>query len=186
MPIGTLTKKIHSQPMPDVITPPMIGPTATAPPITPPYTPKARPRSLPWKAPAIKASEVANIIGPAGALHGAREVQRERRTGQPASGGGERENDQPGDEHQPPPEAVGERAGGQQEGGERQRVGVDDPLQVGEARVQRALDVRKRDVDDGDVEQQHEDRHRDGDQRPPLALHDRSPCRCLELPPRTI
>ena len=36
MPIGTLTKKIHSQPMPEVITPPMTGPTATAAPITPP------------------------------------------------------------------------------------------------------------------------------------------------------
>ena len=33
----------------------------------------------------------------------------------------------------PAAEAVGERAGGQHEGGERQRVGVDHPLQVGEA-----------------------------------------------------
>jgi hypothetical protein len=63
-PIGTLTKKIHSQPMPEVITPPTTGPTATAAPITPPNTPNAMPRSFPWKALAISASEVANIIAP--------------------------------------------------------------------------------------------------------------------------
>ena len=64
MPIGTLTKKIQFQPMPEVITPPTTGPIATAAPITPPKTPKATPRSLPWNAPAINASEVANIIAP--------------------------------------------------------------------------------------------------------------------------
>ena len=35
-PIGTLTKKIHLQPIPLVIAPPTNGPTATAPPMTPP------------------------------------------------------------------------------------------------------------------------------------------------------
>ena len=39
----------------------------------------------------------------------------------------------PADEHALAPDQVGERAGGQQERGERQRVGVDDPLQVLEA-----------------------------------------------------
>ena len=66
---------------------------------------------------------------------------------------------------------VGDRAGGQQQGGERQRVGVDHPLQVGEGRVERALDLRQRHVHDRDVEQQHEDAGADGDQRPPLASH---------------
>ena len=63
-PIGTLTKKIHCQPMPEVMTPPSTGPTATAAPVTAPNTPNAVPRSLPWKAWAISASEVANIIAP--------------------------------------------------------------------------------------------------------------------------
>ena len=71
------------------------------------------------------------------------------------------------------PEPVAERAGGEQEGGERQRVGVDDPLQAGEAGVQFALDVGQGDVDDRDVEQQHERRDRDQDEGPPLALHRR-------------
>ena len=64
MPIGTLTKKIHSQPMPEVMMPPTSGPIATAAPVTAPKTPKAVPRSRPWKAWAIRASEVANIIAP--------------------------------------------------------------------------------------------------------------------------
>ena len=36
IPIGRLTKKIHRQPIPLVIAPPISGPTATAPPTTAP------------------------------------------------------------------------------------------------------------------------------------------------------
>ena len=50
--------------MPVVMIPPTTGPTATAAPVTAPNTPKAIPRSRPWKAWAISASEVANIIAP--------------------------------------------------------------------------------------------------------------------------
>ncbi len=63
-PIGTLTKKIHFQPIPEVMIPPSTGPTATAAPVTAPKTPKAVPRSLPWNAWAINAREVENIIAP--------------------------------------------------------------------------------------------------------------------------
>ena len=110
MPIGTLTKKIHSQPMPEVITPPTTGPTATAAPITPPNTPKAMPRSRPWKAVRDQRQRGREHHRAAGALHGAEQVQRERRAGQPAGGRGEREDDQPRREHEPAPEAVGQRA----------------------------------------------------------------------------
>ena len=64
IPIGTLMKKIHSQPMPEVMIPPTTGPIATAAPVTAPNTPKAVPRSRPWKAWASSASEVAYIIAP--------------------------------------------------------------------------------------------------------------------------
>ena len=64
MPIGTLTKKIASQPMPSVSTPPTSGPTATEAPVTAPQTPNAVPRSRPWKAEASSASEVANMNAP--------------------------------------------------------------------------------------------------------------------------
>ena len=64
MPIGTLTRKIASQPMPSVSTPPTSGPTATEAPVTAPQTPNAVPRSRPWKAEASSASEVANMNAP--------------------------------------------------------------------------------------------------------------------------
>ena len=47
-PIGTLTKKIASQPIHSVSTPPTSGPTATAAPVVAPHRPSAVPRSRPW------------------------------------------------------------------------------------------------------------------------------------------
>ena len=44
---GRLTRKIHRQPKFAVSTPPMIGPTADAAPLTAPQMPNARPRSRP-------------------------------------------------------------------------------------------------------------------------------------------
>ncbi len=61
IPIGTLTKKIHSQPRPSVSTPPTRGPIATAPPIVAPQIPKAVARSGPWNSWAISARVVASI-----------------------------------------------------------------------------------------------------------------------------
>ena len=63
-PIGTLMKKIHSQPKPCVIAPPTSGPIATAPPIVAPQTPNAVPRSRPWNSWASSASEQANMAAP--------------------------------------------------------------------------------------------------------------------------
>ena len=64
IPIGTLTKKIHSQPRLSVIKPPISGPTATAPPTVAPQTPNAVARSLPWNSWPISASAVANMPAP--------------------------------------------------------------------------------------------------------------------------
>ena len=61
IPIGTLTKKIHSQPRLSVRIPPISGPTATAPPTVAPQIPIAVARSRPSNSWAIRASEVANI-----------------------------------------------------------------------------------------------------------------------------
>src|SRR3954447_846944 len=44
----------------------------------------------------------------------------------------------------------------------RESVGVDHPLHVAEAGPEVVADRRERHVDDRDVEQQHERRHRDG------------------------
>ena len=74
-PIGTFTRKIHSQPNPSVSAPPTSGPTATAKPVVAPQMPKAVPRSCGANSCAISASEVANIMAPPSALEAAREVQ---------------------------------------------------------------------------------------------------------------
>ena len=55
-------------------------------------------------------------------------------------------------------EAVAERAGGEQQAGEDEHVGVDDPLQLGAGRAEVALERRQRDVEDGVVEPDHEQR----------------------------
>ena len=54
---------------------------------------------------------------------------------------------------------------------ERERVGVDHPLQVGERGVERPLDRGQGDVHDRDVEQEHERGDADRQQRPPLPRH---------------
>ncbi len=61
IPIGTLTKKIHSQPRASVRMPPISGPIATAPPTVAPQMPIAFPRSRPSNSCAISASAVENI-----------------------------------------------------------------------------------------------------------------------------
>ena len=94
----------------------------------------------------------------------------ERRGREPADQRGEREDGEADGEHLAPAVDVAQDAGGQQERGQGQGVGVDHPLEVGEGRVQRPLDVGQRDVDHRDVEQQHEHRRADGDQGPPLAF----------------
>ena len=113
--------------------------------------------------------------GAADALDGAGQVEHEGRGGEAADQRGQREDDQTDGEDLPPPVDVARHPGGQQEGGQRQRIGVHDPLQVREARVQRLLNVRQRHVHDRDVEKEHEGRRADGDQGPPFAVESGHP-----------
>ena len=101
-------------------------------------------------------------------LHPAREVEHQRRLRDPAQQRSRRENHQPDREYPPSPEQVCERTGSQQQRCERERVGVNNPLQVCEARPQPGLDLRQRDIHDRDVEQQHERSDTDSDESPPL------------------
>ena len=111
MPIGTLMKKIDSQPMPSVSAPPTSGPMATAAPIVAPQIPNAVPRSRPWKARGEQRQRGGEHRRAADALQRAREV--EHRAGwSTARSRSEatvkiREAD---DEDVAPPDAVGERA----------------------------------------------------------------------------
>ena len=64
----------------------------------------------------------------------------------------------PGDadqKHATATEAITERSAEQDEGGERQQVSVDGPLQAPDRCTEVVADVRQRDVDDRSVEQRH-------------------------------
>ena len=94
----------------------------------------------------------------ADALRGARGVQHHDVRGRRAH---ERRHGEDGETDREQPattEAVGQRAGRQHDGGEGEGVGVDDPLQAGQARVEVGGDVGQRGVHDRDVEHQHRGR----------------------------
>ena len=99
---------------------------------------------------------------------------------------GDREQDQGGHEHPPLPELVGGPAAQHQEAGERDRIRVDHPLQVGRGEVQARLDRGQRHVDDAQVEDHHELRHTadDEDQRLARARSLRPSAPGMRRPPR--
>jgi hypothetical protein len=94
---------------------------------------------------------------------------------EPDRGGGgtrrrrDREQAQAGEEDAPAPEPVAQRAPGEQQRREHQRVGVDHPLQPGDAALQLAPEVGQRNVDGRRVEDDHEIAEADPDQRQVLA-----------------
>ena len=97
-----------------------------------------------------------------------------------AAGHRAREEQRDADREDPAPAVeVGERPGGQQQGGEAECIGIHHPLQSRQSGVEITLDVGQCDVHDGDVEQQDEDARADGDQSPPLLLRRRPGVRGL-------
>ena len=79
----------------------------------------------------------------------------------------EREDRRSRHEQPPPADQVGHAPAQQQEAAEHQRVAVDDPLQRGVGEAEVGLDRRQRDVHDGGVEDDHELREADDDERQP-------------------
>ena len=168
-PNGTFTKKIQRQDRPVVSTPPASGPIATARPVTRAPDAERDAAFLAAERVGEQRQRHREHDRAADALQAPGQLQHQRGlVAKPHSARRGREDDQADEVHQPAAVHVREAARGQQERRQGQRVGVDDPLQVGEARVQRALDVRQRDVHDRDVEQQHERAEADRDERPPL------------------
>jgi hypothetical protein len=97
------------------------------------------------------------------ALNRARRVEHARGRRQCAAHRGQREDGHAPLECPPRAEAVAERAGRQHERGERDGVGVDDPLQPVDASAQRVRHRRQRDVDDRDVELADDESHARGE-----------------------
>ena len=83
-PIGTFTKKIHSQPRLSVSAPPTSGPTATAKPVVAPQMPNAVPRSLGRELLGDQGERGGEHHRPADALEAAGDVQHRRRAGEAA------------------------------------------------------------------------------------------------------
>ena len=79
---------------------------------------------------------------------------------------GEPEQEQRRHEHPALAEVVGGAPAEHQEARERDRVRVDDPLQFGRGEAEARLDRGQRDVDDAQVEDDHELRHAADDQQP--------------------
>jgi len=90
---------------------------------------------------------------------------------QPAQRRPQREDDQSYDEDQSLSVPVRERASGQERGCKRQRVGVNDPLDIRKARMQGALDLWERHGHDGQVNKKHKCRRAGNDEGPPLFIH---------------
>jgi hypothetical protein len=82
--------------------------------------------------------------------------ERRHRAGDAARGAPQSEDRQPDEKAAAGAEAVSERAGGQQQGGEDKRVTVDDPLSGREAAAQLGDDRPQCDVHDRGVERDHQ------------------------------
>ena len=155
---GTLIPNTQRQPSPSTRTPPSSGPSARPAPEPAPHMPMARAR----------AAGSRNAVGDdrqrgrerqrrAERLHHAPGQQplhasaRPRTTASPPAN-----SDEPGQQRRAPAVAVGRHAAGDQQRGEDQDEGVDDPLQLGRRGPQVAPELGQRDRDDrrrGDVDQ---------------------------------
>ena len=106
---------------------------------------------------------------------GAEPLHRARADQDPAGrreAAGERrcdEDEQPDHEHATAPEQVGSASTEQQEAAEREGVPARNPLQVRGREVERLLDRREGDVDDRDVDDEHELRRAQESERDPAA-----------------
>ena len=170
MPIGTLMKKIQFQLTCSVSSPPTSGPIASAIAETPAQMPIAVPRCRGGKV-AVMIDSVAGFISAPPRPWTTRAPIRTPPLGaKPHAKRGGREDSEADHEDQPATEVVGELAAGQHEGRERERVAGDDPLELRELQVERALHGGQSNVDDGVVEHDHEQPDRDGTERPPLLV----------------
>ena len=148
IPTGALKKKIQRQPSVSVSAPPTSAPSATAIPTVAPQAAIALPRSGPWNSWPISASPVANIAAPPRPCSARAAIRSDGALGRPAQDRGGREHAETGHENGLATEEVGQRPERQDERCQRQGVGIDHPLQVGEAATQLAVDRRQRDLHD--------------------------------------
>ena len=163
-------KKIARQLTDSVRKPPSTGPIASAIALTPAHVPIAIPRCSAGNA-WVMIDSVAGIMNAAPTPWTARNVTSiASLAAKPITRLESPNTIDAEQEHPAAAEDVAEPAAGDHQHRERQRVGVDRPLEPRQRRVQIALDRRQRDVHDSVVEHQHEQREAHRAERPPAAV----------------
>ena len=166
IPIGTLSQKIHCHAIPSTTAPPTSGPKAIASPPTPPHAPSARPRFSGGTA-ALSSVRVSGITIAPPRPCTARATLSASMLGATAAATEPRVKiARPSGKHPAPPESVSERGAGEKQHRERQRIGVDRPLELLEGRAEIHADHGDRRRDDEVVERDHEQRERGDRERP--------------------
>ncbi len=162
--------KMARQPNDSVSSPPSSGPTAKAAATVAPQMPMAPARAVPVKSWASRASEEDSSTAPASpwAARPAIRTSAEGASGAQHRRG--REPGQPAQEHAPPPDQVGQGAGGQQGRRQGQRVAADHPLEHAQIGLEVAPDRGQGHTRRGHVQQQHPGGQADHQQGPALAL----------------
>ena len=122
--------------------PPAAGPTPTPMPATAAQMPIAFGRSSAGKTLVRIESVVGMISAPPMPISALLAISMFGGLGERGRERGAAEDHEPGDECAATAEAVAERAHGEQQAGEHERVGVDDPLKLAAAGVELALDGR--------------------------------------------
>ena len=150
---GMLTQKIARQEARPIRAPPPAGPSTVAIPVQAVQVPTALPRASPSKVEATIASEPGTSSAPATPCRARAPIRNSDARRDRAEDRGRAEGDQPDHEHPAAAELVAEAAADEEQGDERQRVGLDHPLLAGEADVEPVADRRQGDVDDGAVEE---------------------------------
>src|SRR4029077_13147296 len=184
-PIGTLMKKIHGHENACVSAPPSTRPTAPPPAAIADQTPSALPRSLPSENVVLMIASAAGEMNAAPRPWSARVlISHVELVARPLSSDAAVKTTTPARKSRLRPsraprraaarqktplaaEQVPRAAAEQQEAAEHERVGVDDPLEIGLAEPEILLDRGKRNVHDGRVENDHELRETDEDEDHP-------------------
>ena len=170
IPTGTLTQKIQGHESTSTRMPPMRTPAAAPTPPTAPHAPRAMLRSRPSRKVVVRmeraAGEIVAAPSPCSARAAISAPSLQARAAEERADG---EDDEADHEHTPPAEEVGEAPAEEEEASEDERVGGDHPLQVLLREPEVGLDRGQRDVDDRDVEHDHELHHAEQQQRDPLA-----------------
>jgi len=122
--------------------PPTSGPIATASPIVAPQIPKAVPRSFPKNSWEMSASAVANIAAPPIPWRPRAMIRKSGSFAMPQAAEAIVNSTMPITKTRLRPKRSASAPAVRTPGGEAQRVGVDDPLQVGERGFQRLFDRR--------------------------------------------